>query len=120
MAVTVWGSIPYSRSPRSASPESFSRTRWNDAGPPLEARSVVSSEPMLMRQRSLADERGGAWGTGRFPTFSRRRGQNQFSQAQSSLARTLGAEKQAETWLPPRTQADGARWSTCDRDSREA
>src|SRR4249920_865677 len=115
MAFTVWGSIPYSLSPRRASPESFSRTRWNEAAPPPGARSVASSELTLMRQPSLADERGGVWGTGRFPTFSRRRGQNQFSHAQSSLARTLGAEKQGETWFPPRTQADGARWSTCDR-----
>src|SRR5918999_1308703 len=43
--------------------------------------------------RTLAYERGGVWGTGRFPTLSRRRGH-------------VG-----ETWFPPRTRAEGERWS---------
>src|SRR5688572_10278815 len=43
--------------------------------------------------RSPADERGGVWGTGRFPTTSRRRG---FA---------------GETWFPPRTRARGERCS---------
>src|SRR5688572_10358698 len=43
--------------------------------------------------QDLAHERGGVWGTGRFPTLSRRRGY-------------VG-----ETWFPPRTRAEGERWS---------
>src|SRR5918995_3660636 len=39
------------------------------------------------------DERGGVWGSGRFPTLSGRRGHA------------------GEAWFPPRTRAEGERWS---------
>src|SRR5512132_3351132 len=55
----------------------------------------------LIGQPWLADERGGVWGTGRFPTFSRRRG-------------LVG-----ETWFPPRTRAEGERWSPIRLDAEE-
>src|SRR5918996_5466688 len=73
IASTVPGSIPYSRPPRSASPESLSRIRWKRAGVPVETGRVASSARALTRQ-FLARERGGVWGTGRFPKLSRRRG----------------------------------------------
>ena len=55
----------------------------------------------------LPHERGGVWGTGTFPTISGRRGQARFSRDQSSLARTLVAEKRRETWFPSPTRAEG-------------
>src|SRR5262245_6024764 len=42
-----------------------------------------------MRRPRSSHERGGVWGTGRFPTLSRRRGQ------------------MGETWFPPSTRAEG-------------
>src|SRR5205809_1187496 len=58
-----------------------------------------------------AYERGGASGTGRFPTFSRRKGRADFSQDRNSLPRIPVAEKRGETRFPPRTRADGERCS---------
>src|SRR5207342_3628176 len=59
---------------------------------------VGSTEPARSAGGGFA---GAGAGTGTFPTFSRRRGQTQFLQDQSSLARTLVAERQGETWFPP-------------------
>src|SRR5687768_5398146 len=50
----------------------------------------------MLMSRSPAYERGGVWGTGRFPTLSGRRGH-------------VG-----ETWFPPRPRAEGERCS-CGR-----
>src|SRR5262245_5012905 len=54
---------------------------------------VVGSVVALMGQPRLAHERRGVWGPGRVPTLSRRRG-------------PVG-----ETRCPPRTRAEGERWS---------
>src|SRR4249920_2161195 len=82
--------------------------------PPTSARSVGGMRTRVTGAPFACDG-GGVWGTGRFPTFSRRRGQTRFSQDQGPLARTLVAEKQGEAWCPIplrwRTRAEGERWS---------
>src|SRR3990172_7966898 len=60
--------------------------------------------PKTLIGRSPVYERGGVWGAGRFPTLSGRRGQTQLSQGSV-------AEKNGETWFPPRTRAGGERCS---------
>src|SRR3990172_3200328 len=61
IATTVFGSIPYSRSPRSASPESLSKARRN--GVPLAAlASCATSSVLVLMGKSLAHERGGMRG----------------------------------------------------------
>src|SRR6188508_2419151 len=71
---------------RSAVPDTLPRTRrWR--------RSRAWCLVRVLMGVLLAHERGGVWGTGRFPTLSRRRG------------------RAGETWFPPRTRAEGERWS---------
>src|SRR6187200_652205 len=64
----------------------------------VSGRSLVPCPPTRMTAGRLMirlsdHEHGGAWGTGRFPTFSGRRGHA------------------GETWSPPRPRADGERCS---------
>src|SRR4249920_235151 len=92
IATTVFGSIPYSRPPRSASPDSLSSARRNGVPPALGVACATSSV-LVVTSRFPACECGGVWGTGRFPTFSRRRGHA------------------GETWFPPRPRAEGERSS---------
>src|SRR5207342_407418 len=100
IATTVFGSIPYSRPPRSASPDSLSSARRNGVPPSLGVACATSSV-LVVTSRFPARECGGVWGTGRFPTISRRRGHA------------------GETWFPPRTRAGGERSRARDGDPRE-
>src|SRR4249920_3874880 len=70
-------------------------TATTRAATPMSRSVVCLGSSRLMGQPPAADERGGVWGTGRFPTISGRRGHA------------------GETWFPPRrTRAVGGR-SSC-------
>src|SRR5438132_13240793 len=61
--------------------------------------------------RPPAYERGGAWGTGSFPTSSERRGLGcPFARQESAPAKSC-RRKTGETWFPPRTRAECERCS---------
>src|SRR5262245_378921 len=80
------------------------RTRSGPRRGPSSSTSSASASltAMSVIGKSLADDGGGAWGTGRFPTFSGRRG----------LA--------GETWFPPRTRAEGRALSLHGRPEARA
>src|SRR5262245_23241426 len=81
------------------------RSTWTAIVPPMPSTSssgcAASTRTRLIGRLQSVDECGGVSGTGRFPTFSRRRGYA------------------GETWFPPRPQAEGERCSSEARPHHE-